>query len=1675
MNNKRVHKGIVKRISVLFLKFFLWFIGSFILLIVIVAIALQFSQTQKFLTQKITTFLSGKIKSRVELARLSIVFPKSIELNNLYIEDLHKDTLLYSKALKIDIDLWDLLSKKIVLNSVEIEKLTGHIYREYPDTNFNYSFITAAFSSGEKDTAPKQESGTPWEFSLKSIQLQNIYFTYLDTLAGINAAVRLGSFQTSLDEFDLQKKRIHLESIQLQNTIADIIQTKPVKKEENATEPFDFELGANKIEFSNVKANYASKVDGTDLRADLAKLLIDIDKIDIKNEIIALKTLSLSGTSILFTQNKMIVLDTTGIKDEIFEKPLAEAEKKANWKIRLNTLDLKNNSFGFENLNVDSIPEGMDFNHLLASGIDMDGRDIDISSEKISLVLNQMKLVEKSGFKLKKFSSVISYDPTHIELGKLDIQTDKSHITNYLGVSYKSIQEIKNSIGELEVNVNLEQTSIAMADVLIFVPDLLKNPSLKDNRNTIIHIDSKIDGTIDDLSISKLELSLLNNTKIKLKGILKKIRDPKNMYADLSGIELKTTRANIYSLLSEQALPATINIPETININADFKGYLKNFNGDIQAKTSIGELMASVSMNPAAGNIEQKYIGKVTTNNFDLGSLLKQPENLGSVTMEANIVGTGLDTSNLNAQLDVTIQKVMLKKYEYSDFALTGTIKKTAFVGKSSINDKNLVFNLDSDIDINTDHPKYNVVLDLKGADLGALNLTEEDIKVSTVIKSDLNGAPWHNITGKASVRDLLVIKNNVKYTVDSIVLVSSEKEGLSDISLKSEIVTADFNGKILMAELPVLIKKQIDSYINISDDEPQKLQPQQFTFEVNLIDPTIFSKGIIPNLKSIKPFSLKGEFDSEAYKLIANLNVPQIIYSGIVIDSLQMSINSDREKLNYSFKIASIADETIKLENLNLGGNIQNNNLSFQLNTAKDDKTTMLAIGGVLKKVNIDWELKLNPELNLNNTTWAVDPSNSLQFTKQGLIANNVIISGNQQSISINSLDKTITPPLEIKFDNFDISTISKIIERKEGMLKGVIDGTVVLKKENNTSGFTSDIVVKKFAFKNNELGNINLHADNYGNAKKFNVKLNINGSDNDIDLTGYYIAGVTENNLDFLLDIKNLNIASVEPYTFGNVTQMSGSLNGKLNITGKASDPDLNGALNLKKTGFKPSIIDSYLKVDDGKLVFDSKKVKFESFTLLDTLNNKAVLSGYVDISNLKDINFDIHLKTDNFLALNTTQKDNPLYYGTVYLDSDIGIKGNKDNPKLKVKAKLNKGSKITYVKPEGDAGKNESEGIVEFIDTVNTYNSIMVEKELAKVAASVKGLDLDATIEFDKNAELKIIVDPVSGDSVYVKGTGVLEFSLDPAGKTSLTGKYSINDGGYHLSIGELVKKDFKIASGSYITWTGDVTDAYVDLKAIYSIKTSPIDLLEDQIAGLDELQKNKYRNLVTFDVYLKMLGFISSPQISFDIQLPPKEKGVMNGTVNAKLNEIRADETQLNKQVFALLTINRFVGEDPLDSGQGATGISSTSRKSASRLLTQHLSNLSAKYIKGVDVNVGVNSYEDYSSGKEEGRTQLQLGVSKQLLNEKVTVQVGGNVDIEGEKAKQNNASDIAGNISVEYKLTNDGRYKLKGFRQSEYENPIEGELIKTGVGVMYTKDYNNLKELLFIRKKNRNKK
>ncbi len=212
----------------------------------------------------------------------------------------------------------------------------------------------------------------------------------------------------------------------------------------------------------------------------------------------------------------------------------------------------------------------------------------------------------------------------------------------------------------------------------------------------------------------------------------------------------------------------------------------------------------------------------------------------------------------------------------------------------------------------------------------------------------------------------------------------------------------------------------------------------------------------------------------------------------------------------------------------------------------------------------------------------------------------------------------------------------------------------------------------------------------------------------------------------------------------------------------------------------------------------------------------------------------------------------------------------------------------------------------------------------------------------------------------------------------------------------------------------------------------------------------------------------------PEISFDITTDENNHSVSTAVLantKAKLGQMRTDEAEMNKQVFALLALNRFIGDNPFQSQSGMSA-ESMARQSVSKILSQQLNSLASDLISGVDLNFDLESSEDYSSGEKNNRTDLNVDISKSLLNDRLKVTVGSNFGLEGDARQNEQMTNIAGDVSVDYSLSRDGRYMLRAYRKNEYQVALQGQIIETGIGFIITLDYDKFREIFQRQKKNR---
>jgi hypothetical protein len=173
-------------------------------------------------------------------------------------------------------------------------------------------------------------------------------------------------------------------------------------------------------------------------------------------------------------------------------------------------------------------------------------------------------------------------------------------------------------------------------------------------------------------------------------------------------------------------------------------------------------------------------------------------------------------------------------------------------------------------------------------------------------------------------------------------------------------------------------------------------------------------------------------------------------------------------------------------------------------------------------------------------------------------------------------------------------------------------------------------------------------------------------------------------------------------------------------------------------------------------------------------------------------------------------------------------------------------------------------------------------------------------------------------------------------------------------------------------------------------------------------------------------------------------------------------LRDNPTELNTQVFSLLLFNSFLSQQ---SGGGNLANAGTSvyLSSVSSLLSNQLNKLADQLVKGVDIEIGVDSYQSQYDLQNSGNTitELNLGVNKQLFNDRLSVQVGGNVNVNSENSllvQGANFSSIAGDFVLEYKLTESGTYRLRVFRRENVDVLNNTNIPQTGIGVTFKKSF-----------------
>jgi hypothetical protein len=1657
------------KIARIFLKVIL-FLFLFIMLIFLLVLT---PPVQRFMTSKVESYLQNKLKTEVKIGSISFGLSGKLNLQNVYFEDKTRDTLLSGGAIKTHINFLKLFSNEVQIKDIELQNITAKIKRIAPDTLFNYQFIIDAFVT-EKSKNPDTAQTAPLKLSISDIALDNIRLRFQDDVTGNDMFVRIGNLSATIDTLDPYTYRFDIPSIIARNVQANIKQYKPLVKSEplskdlaDASKPVPFQLTLGTIDLSKFNVQFDNDISAFYSTVSIGKLKAESRLIDLQNNKIYLDELSLNNSRSVVRLGKQETANV--ITKEVSQEVVAQ--KTQGWDFRVDKLLIDNNTVRFDNDAQQPLSHGMDYGHIMANDITLHANNFIMNPDSVSAIITEGTMKEKSGFDLQELKADILYANNQTYVKELYIKTPGTTIQKSLVLEYESFDALKKKAAETVFNIELVNSHVQVKDILVFAPQLRSNPALS-NPNDIWNLNVIGSGTLNRMYFETFQFSGLRNTQIDAKGTLAGIMNPAQAGGNFVINRFHTTQSDIALFTGQRLSNAQVNLPETFDIVGTINGNSGKLHTDLRLNSSAGALALNGSFANLMSPSSISYNANVRTNGLKLGSILRQQGTIGTVSGVFNINGKGITPNAINTKFRADLSSLGYNNYQYRNINVTGTLKGSTFSAVADIKDPNADMNLTTSGSFgNNTSFKLNGMVD--SIKLLPLHFTTQPVTFRGKIDGTVANLNPDYLDANILITRALLVSGNHRLPLDTAQLISGRSDSTNYMRFSSDIANAQLNGQYRFSDLGLIIQNTIQPYFTVA--APAKvanIKPYDFTFSANVNYDPILST-FIPGLTAMDTIHADGSF-SNIKGMQAKMTTNQVTFNGNEMSDLVLQANTSDTGLRIKANVAHLkSGNTLDVYNTSIDATALHNVIDFKLGINDISDKNKYYLSGILNQPSPGtYSLKLRPDsLLLNYEKWTVPSDNLLTFSTTNISANNFVLQKGAQQLSIASLPGNSPSPLQVSFRDFRLATITSFLKSDSLVADGLINGNVTFKNLLQAPVFTSDLTINDLSMNKDTIGNAHFLV-NTSDGLTYNANATITGRGNDIALIGSMTQKGKEVVLDMNLAVRQLQLNSIQGAMASVFNNASGSVNGDIRVIGNLSNPDIKGDLNFNKASFALTMLGSQFNIDNEKLSVSEDGFTFQSFSIKDSANNALTLNGSINTNNFINYRFNLYVNADNFLLLNSQKLPNSIYYGRLNISSDLHLSGNEQRPVLDGALSVNDGTALTLVIPQAEPGVVQREGIVQFVDMGAPENDTLFKRYDSLNYSRLLGMDIAVNLEIKKEAIFNIIVDEANGDFLNVRGEALLSSGIDPSGKITLVGTYTLEEGSYELSF-NFLKRRFDIEKGSRIIWTGAPTTAELDIRALYIANTSPIDLVQDQIAAATPSIRNTYLQKLPFEVHLTLTGELMLPKVAFDIILPEnKNYGVSNDIVTqvqSRLTQIRTDQGEVNKQVFSLLLLGRFVGDDPFQSSGGGFSAATYARQSVSKLMTEQLNNLAGGLIQGVDLNFDVASTEDYTTGERRNRTDLNIGLSKKLLNDRLQVTVGSNFELEGPQNSNQKNNNIAGNVAVNYQLSKDGRYMLRFYRKNEYVGVVDGYIIETGLGFIFNMDYNKFSELLHRKK------
>ncbi len=1358
------------------------------------------------------------------------------------------------------------------------------------------------------------------------------------------------------------------------------------------------------------------------------------------------------------------LLEKSSIQYDLFaanDKKTEATDSTANkFMLKVDSVALLNNKLVF-NRNGRPTIAGFDPNHINIQQKILLVNNLFFNNKESSADIQSLQLVDHTGFSLNQLSLLYQQKGALYKFQQIKIRSAFSSL-------YGNLQIQPN-----QYTVSLNNTAISRKDIQLLAPKQLSQ--LKPSLSEINTVSLNIRAVGNEKKINILQLTATTNNNIffiKTSGTVRNITEPDLLMYQLEISALAAQKKLFYAFLPKEQ-QNTIQLPTVLNAVGNLTGTKRTISPHLLITSEYGSLNVSGTINDFTNPNQINYDFLFNAKQFETGKWVRRDSLLGKLNGWVKVKGNGINYKTMQLNTNIRVESFWFKNKQYNNANILLTAQNGLYRYATNINNTLLKAEIKGTAKLNKEYPTLNANFIIRNANLLAMSLLKDSFVLSTKGLIDLNNLNPIALDVLVKLDSVQILSGSKNIQVDT-VLFSGKIDSLQKtaLSLRSAFMDADILGKFDYTKLGKIITAQINQYIETT---ATTIAPDPYSLTAAATaKPHAVYAVLLPGLFFSKNLAITAAINSKRNdsSLFIGIKIPELVFNSNGISELNATIWGIKDSLKLIAAVDTLKVSSVLLFNTKLNGGYSKNGFNATVNAKDERGKDLFAFGLTGKKSILTTSFSLNENLLLNYENWLVNKNNQLVLSKEGFYVKDFDFKNKDQQILLNSKNAIAKSPVTVKISRFALSNISSFMSNDSLLLAGRLNVDILVNDFNNTLPSIDGIAsIDSLAYQQVAVGNILLKAtSNAQTGVDFNAGLIGNG--NNVTVVGKY----NQQTINANVKLGPMQMIAIEPFTKGNLTRSSGKINGDINISGSVQSPVWKGTVLFDSVNTVVKDYGTVLKLNQQKIDLTYPVINFPQFTITDSLNHNLVINGTLTHTTGFDFTNNLTIKGVDFIAVNNSALSNSQVYGTGIVDVDAEIKGRISTPDIIGNIGLKKDSKITFVRQQTAASANDRVGVIEFIDmdTVKAWSLPLPIFEPLKKSLYASTLNYNLNIDIDKEAEFILVIDPFTRDELSIKGSAQLNARLNPNGSISLIGVYNLSKGTYQMNY-SFLKRKFELQEGSTIIFSGDPQFAEADIKALYEINASPFDLIGTEIST--NSNNDLYRQKMPFEVVLKIKGQVLEPKLEFDIKLKEKVAGInsqMLTTIENKLLQLRTDASAMNKEVFALLVMGRFIGEQSSDFFAGSNnGIKADQvvKESVSRFLSDAVNQIAADLIKGVDIDVNLRTIDDYSTASQ--RTDLGLALSKRFLDDRLSISVGKNFTVEGNDpiAKgQNNANvSFLPDVSTAYKLSKDGRYILRAYRRNQYEAILDGYFIETGLAFSLSMDYNKFNELFKKRK------